>query len=102
MDDFDKLEKELQEYVCLSNWDFLDFLKKCKGRTKKAEKIYGKRERGVNRIQYDDNGELDEIVEHDTFVHLERMDDGYWFLCVGDDKIRLHILSDTEITINVE
>lgn len=33
----------------------------------------------INRIEYDDNGELDEVVT-DGGMHLERMSDGGWFL----------------------
>ena len=33
----------------------------------------------MNRIEYDDNGELDEVVT-DGGMHLERMSDGGWFL----------------------
>lgn len=33
----------------------------------------------MNRIEYDDNGELDEVVT-DGGMHLERMSDDGWFL----------------------
>lgn len=33
----------------------------------------------MNRIEYDDNGELDEVVT-DGGMHLERTSDGGWFL----------------------
>ncbi len=60
------------------------------------------KERQDNRILYDDSGDIDEIVEIDTTVHLERMDGGYWFLALGGDKIRLHIISESDITIRKE
>lgn len=37
--DFDKLEKELEEYVCLENWKFLEYRDKCKERAKKAKEL---------------------------------------------------------------
>ncbi len=33
-----------------------------------------------NRIQYDDAGNLDEVVT-DGGAHLEALDDNHWFLC---------------------
>ncbi len=55
-----------------------------------------------NRILLDDKGDIDEIVELNTTVHLERMDDDYLFMTIGGEKIRLHIISDSKITINKE
>lgn len=39
----------------------------------------------IRRVAMDDNGELDDLVAEGVYVHLERMDEGSWWLKVGPD-----------------
>lgn len=55
-----------------------------------------------NRIAYDEGGALDEVVT-DGGAHLERMDDGQWFLsCVRADGSEFAVWIDGRVTMTEE
>lgn len=56
-------------------------------------------------IRRNEDGSLDEIVAYDSFVHLEQMDTGHWWLGITlpDGKIiHTHLTSRGKITANTE
>ena len=50
-------------------------------------------------IRLNDDGSLDEVVGVGEF-HLEQMDDGHWWMQLGD--VHVHLTARGKITANVE
>ncbi len=61
------------------------------------EKRRETKERSRERIVWDDDGNVDEVVVADCHVHLERMDRQQWWLGItrGDMRLCLHIGKET-------
>ena len=59
-----------------------------------------------NRIGRNTDGILDEIVLHNVDLHLEQMDDGYWWMGIyGRDNEKTLLLgfkSKKKIVLNIE
>jgi hypothetical protein len=57
--------------------------------------------RGGDKIQLENEGELDEVVLHPWF-HLEQMDEDLWWLRVGHARILVNITPDGTIRLDIE
>ena len=57
-------------------------------------------------IRKNNDGSLDEIVANNANIHLEKMDDKTWWLCIGirEKEVRLYLTSKSNIktSMNIE